>query len=240
MKKTGLFVFLLLITSMVATSQQPGSIRDANAKTRQLDDFQSIDIGGGVDLVLTQGNETAVAVSASNAEYRDRIITKVDKGVLRIYYENNAGLTIGWRNRKLRAYVSVKQLNMLHASGGSDVIIKGKLQANQLKLRLSGGSDLLGELEVQELTVEQTGGSDAHLKGNVANIRIKISSGSDFGGYDLSADYAIIEASGGSDARLTIRKEIYAEASSGSDIDYKGSPSIRRSSASGGSSISRH
>ncbi len=39
-------------------------------------------IGGGIELYLTQGDEEAVAVSASELEFRDRIVTEVKDGDL--------------------------------------------------------------------------------------------------------------------------------------------------------------
>jgi hypothetical protein len=41
----------------------------------QVPSFTGIDIGGGIDLYLSQGEE-AVAVSASEAKYRDKIRTE--------------------------------------------------------------------------------------------------------------------------------------------------------------------
>ena len=48
------------------------TINDPNAEKRQVPSFTGIDIGGGIDLYLSQGEE-AVAVSASEAKYRDKI-----------------------------------------------------------------------------------------------------------------------------------------------------------------------
>jgi hypothetical protein len=48
-----------------------------------------------------------------------------------------------------------------------------------------------------------------------------------------------VEASGGSDAYLTVNKQLKAHASGGSDIHYKGRGAVVESSASGSGSISR-
>jgi len=41
---------------------------------------------------LTQSNEEAVAVSAKDTKYRERIRTEVKDGVLKIWYDND-----GWK-----------------------------------------------------------------------------------------------------------------------------------------------
>ena len=210
-----------------------------NAQARSVGSFHAIKVEDGVDLYLTQGNQEAVAVSASNEEYRDNIVTKVENGVLRIYYGERSGFSITWKNRKLKAYISAKALDEIKASGGSDVIIQGTLTATKLNFDLSGGSDFIGDVKSTELEIEQSGGSDVSISGTATNLKVSGSGGSDFNGYKLVADYVVIHVSGGSDAQLMVNKELYAEASGGSDIDYKGNPDIRHKSSSGGSSVTK-
>jgi hypothetical protein len=217
----------------------PKIINDVNAEPRRVGSFHAIKVEDGIDLYLTQGDEETVVVSANKIEYRNKINTRVENGVLRIYFGDERGLVITWRDRRLRAYISVKKIDALQASGGSDVIVRGTLAADKLKLDFSGGSDFVGTIKANELTVDISGGSDARINGNAVNLKIEASGGSDFKGYDLVSDYAIVEASGGSDAQLTVNKELFAEASGGSDIYFKGNPSVKRSSSSGGSSVSR-
>jgi hypothetical protein len=70
-----------------------------------------------------------VAVSASSDEYRDKIHVEVVNGTLKIFYERDRswGMSINWGNRKLKAYVSVKTLDKLYASGGADVLFENEL-----------------------------------------------------------------------------------------------------------------
>jgi len=87
------------------------TINDPNAQKRQVPSFTGIEVGGGVDLYLSQGAE-AVAVSASETKYRDKIVTEVKNGVLHIWYDANSN----WGGRKLKAYVSFKNLDQLEGS----------------------------------------------------------------------------------------------------------------------------
>jgi hypothetical protein len=159
----------------------------------------------------------------------------VENGVLRIYLDQGWN----WKFKKLRAYVSVKEITKLRASGGSDIIVKDSLRCDKLNIVLSGGSDFAGKVTANFLTVEQSGGSDVNIKGHVVNAKLGASGGSDFKGYELIADYAIIQTSGGSDASITVLKEMAATASGGSGVHYKGNPVVKYRSASGGASISK-
>ena len=228
-----LFSFLLLIGVMTTASAQK-TINDANAQKRNVSGFHAIEVSGGIDLYLSQGDE-AVAVSASKDEYRDRIVTEVKNGVLKIWFDWKSNVRIDWSNRKLKAYVSFKNLDGLHASGGSDVSVDGSIKTPKLSMEISGGSDFKGKVESDELKVHASGGSDVNISGKSARLSIDASGGSDFSGYDFASDICNVDASGGSDVHVTVNKELSANASGGSDIFYKGTGLIRDLKTGGGS-----
>jgi hypothetical protein len=234
---TLLTVFIL--AGMVAIAQNPKVINDANAQKRTVSSFHGIAIHSGVDLYLSQGGDETVAVSASDPEYRDRIVTEVEDGILHIYMDDKWHWNWNWGNRKLKAYVSCKVLDELKASGGSDVYIDETIKSQKLELHLSGGSDLRGKIEVGELTIGQSGGADSYISGSAGQLYVHVSGGSDFHGYDLAADNCHAEASGGSDVYVTVNKELDATASGGSDIHYKGNGSVRDLHTNGSGSVSR-
>jgi hypothetical protein len=230
--KKHLLTPILLLINLMALSQEK-IIYDANAEKREVGNFQSIRVSDGIDLYLSQG-EAGVVVSATEIAQRDKMRTVVENGELKIFV-NGGGFN--WKGRNFKAYVSVKTLNKLRATGGSDIIVQGELKLDKLTLELAGGSDFNGQVAVTDLTVDQNGGSDVHMKGSAVNLRIAAHGGSDFKAEELVAEYAIIEVSGGSDAILTVNKEMAAEASGGSDVKYKGHPVIKYKSATGGGSV---
>jgi len=237
MKRISLLTVFAFMTALTF-AQSPKIINDKNAQTRDVKGFHGVKVSGGIDLYLSQGNE-AVAISASDLDVRDHIRTEVENGILKIYLDNRNGLHWGWHNLKMRAYVSVANLDKLGASGGSDVTIEGGVKSDKLDIDLSGGSDLKGKLTVTDLSIDQSGGSDVDLTGSVTNLDIDASGGSDFDGYELVTDNCRITASGGSDAHVTVNKELNANASGGSDIFYKGNGVIKEMKSSGSSSISK-
>lgn len=234
MKKIIFSVFVLLLT-MSAVAQK--TIHDSNAEARNVSGFHAIEVSGGIDLYLTSGEE-AVAVSAKDKEVRDRIVTEVKDGVLKIYFDWKSGLKLNFRGNSLKAYVSFKNLDKLSASGGSDVLLEGSVQSDKLAIHLSGGSDFKGKVEAGSLVINQSGGSDCNISGKVTDIKIDASGGSDFSGYDLATDNCVIQASGGSDVEITANKEFYAEASGASDVRWKGSAQVKGAKASGAGSVS--
>ena len=212
-------------------------INDPNVEVRNAGSFTGISVRGGIDLYLSPGNE-AVAVSAEKTADRNRIHAEVDKGILKIWYESNSGISIHWgEGKKLKAYVSFKTLRSLSASGGSDVFVDGTIQSNELRVELSGGADFKGKVEIENLRVLQSGGSDVSISGKAATLSVETSGGSDFNGYDLVTEICDLNASGGSDIEITANKELSARATGASDIHYKGAAQVKEAKASGASSV---
>lgn len=229
---------LLVIAFTSVTAQK--TINDANAEKRNVTGFHAIEVGGGIDLYLSQGDE-AVAVSASETKYRDRIKTEVVNGVLKIRYEYEKGLKINWTSGRvqLKAYVSAKELDKINASGGSDVRVEGSLTFAKLELGISGGSDFWGKVAVTDLKANASGGSDIHISGTAKTMNIDVSGGSDFKGFDLTVENCTIDASGGSDVSVTATRELNVDSSGGSDVYYKGAAMIRNVRSSGGGSVKK-
>jgi hypothetical protein len=233
-----LFSFICVAVSLLSFGQDK-VVMDANAQPRSAKGFHAIRISHGIDLYLTQGADEAVAVSASSPDYRNRIMTEVENGVLIIQMEKENGFFWNSGNHKLKAYVSFKTLEQLTASGGSDVFFESEISIAKLDIDLSGGSDLKGRVRITDLSLNQSGGSDVNISGTVSNLKVSASGGSDLKGYDLTADICNLHASGGSDTQITVNKELNINASGGSDVYYKGTGVIRELRTSGSSSVSK-
>jgi len=227
---------LLFVTASFAQNQV---ISDANAQKRSIGSFHAIKVSHAIDLFLSQGNEEAVAVSAKTDEYRDRIKTEVENGVLKIWYDEDGKFWKNTGNKHLKAYVSFKTLDKLTASGASDVVMNGTLKGDALSMNMSGASDFKGSIGVRSLDVDLSGASDATIDGKVEDLVVEASGASEFKGYDLETENCKAHASGASDIKITVNKELNAQASGASGVYYKGNGVIRDLKSSGASSISK-
>lgn len=238
MKKL-LFPFVMLLAFISTLSAQDMMmINDKNAELRSVGSFTGIQVSNAIEVIIKQGNEDAVVVSAGEEKYRSRIKTEVRNGVLFIWYDND-GLKNWWKGdeKKLRAYVSVKNLNLIKASGATDVKIDGMLRGTKLKVELSGASTFKGELRYEDLKMNQSGASDATVKGKVTNLEIDLNGASDFKGFDLVSENCDIQTSGASDVKITVNNEIKVNASGASDVEYKGNAKVSELKTSGASSL---
>jgi len=228
---------VILLGIMVFNLGLFAQINDPNAQVREAKNFHGISVSNAFDVYLNQSNEEAVAVSAASTKDRDMITVEVKSGVLHI------GLHKDWKwnkgNKKLKAYISFKEIDKLIVSGACDVYIAGVLKAESLSINQSGASDVKGKLQVGKLTVDLSGASDMTVTGKATQLSVEASGASDFKGFDLVTETCEARASGASDIKVTVNKELSAQASGASDVKYKGNGVIRDIKSSGSSSVSR-
>lgn len=203
-------------------------------ETRPLAGFNSVAVGGGIDLVLRQGERFVVEVSSDDLA---DIVTEVRAGTLEIRRPKRSSF-FDWSDHG-SVRVTLPSLVSLTASGGSDVETEGTFSGDRLQLVASGGSDLAIDVSVTTLDVKASGGSDVRLAGTARSARAQSSGGSDLNASRLTADEANLNSSGGSDLAITVRNKIVANASGGSDITYTGEPSVVDVNSSGGSDVHR-
>jgi hypothetical protein len=212
------YLFTLLAFSWLATHTiGQKTVYDDKAVKREVGHFHAIEVSTGIEVLITEGNEEALAVSAPDQKWLDRLKTEVSGGVLRIYLENTWDWNVP-KNWKFTVYVSYTQLDELKAS--------------------SGGS-IKGDVKLASLKAKQSSGGFVTLKGEVDKLTVNASSGGFFRGYELSTNYLVADVSSGGGVQVTVNKEVEAEASSGGYVSYKGNAVIRSINVNSGGSVKK-
>ncbi|MBL7737636.1 MAG: DUF2807 domain-containing protein [Chitinophagaceae bacterium] len=229
---------LLALTCYNLLAQK--TISDPNAEKRSVGSFHGIDVGTGIKLILTEGNAEEVAVSADKTEYRDKIITEVVNGILKIRYETKTGaINRKKESKNLRAYVSYKKLDRLGVTTGASVEVSGVLRSASLHLKANTGGTVKGEVAITTLKVDQNTGSKVTLSGNADIFEADGDTGSKFFGEDLKTANCDAEVSTGAQIFITVDKELNAKANTGGHIKYKGQGGIRNIKTNTGGHVTK-
>ena len=238
-KKTAMNKILVLVALLGLSIGAPAQdiIFDENVEVRQVGNFTGIDVSGTISLYLNQGTENALAISAGDPKYNSKIHTDVKDGVLKIWVDGGFWNGMGWANRKLKAYVSVVSPNSITVSGASLVSVSGALQADALKIGVSGASEIKGNFAVQQLNVEVSGASVARLSGSATNALLDASGACKINAYELVAQQCKANASGASNVRISVKEQFNAASSGGANIYYRGNPSVINVNSGAGASI---
>ena len=173
MKKI-LIALLILLTGNLIAQEKTSIIYDENAVPRKVAAFNAISVSSAIDLYLTQSNKTEVAVSASNEDIRDHIITEVVGStlIIRLGEKGTWWSWKKWGNYKTKAYVSIKDIDAITASGASNIHLVNTLESPKIRIKLSGASDFRGNINAGVLLYNLSGASD--YRGEVSANSIDI------------------------------------------------------------------
>jgi len=238
MKK--LYLSLLLLTGVASYLGAQQTINDPNVVKVDVASFHEIEVATGIELFLSAGNVEEVAVSASTTEYRDRIVAKVEDGVLKLYYDSKLkAINKKKESKQLKAYVSYRQLDKLNANTGALVKIQGVLKTTALELNVNTGAQVMGEVEIQNLSVKQNTGSQVSLTGKAEQLKVDGDTGSKFKGEGMATQSCDVTVSTGANVTIDAEKEIMVKASTGGIVKYKGNAAIREIKTSTGGTVKK-
>jgi hypothetical protein len=233
-------IILLFATAwfgLIAMAQKE-IVVDPNASLRTVaGQFNAIKVSGGIDLFLSQSENMAIAVSAGNENIKEGIKTVIEDGTLKIFYKGETG----WnkKDRKLRVYVSFKDIQKIEASGSCNVVVAGSINTEALAIEMSGACDFSGKLNAAVLKLNLSGASDVKISGTARTVDIESTGASDVKAYGLVTEICKVKASGASDIFITVNSELSASASGASDISYKGNAQVKEQHSSGAASVSK-
>jgi hypothetical protein len=198
---------------------------------RQVGHFNAISISNGLDLILSQDSVEKLSVEADE-NLQNMIKTEISGGELKIYTTGHIS-----HASAMKIYLKMKSINSLEASSGADVRTASELSLASFKIAASSGADIKLALSCSDLQAESTSGSDLSLSGKTTKFTVQSSSGSDINAEKLISENCSVDASSGSDVKVSVSKKINAHASSGSDITVNGNPAERDIEKSSGGSV---
>lgn len=237
MKTVKSLIILMLVAAVGINTAAFAGNRD-KTENRNVKNFRGIKVSTGIDLYLTMGNSEEVKIVADD-DIIDDIVTEVKNGTLHIYLEkNNNWFNWGRLTETRKAYVTVKQLESIDASSGSDVRSENTLKGDELDIEASSGSDVYLDIVYKNVSLKTSSGSDAKLSGKAKYFTASASSGSDIVARDLETEKCNVKASSGSDATVNVSDELVAKASSGADVRYYGNPKTKDTDESSGGDVS--
>ncbi len=201
--------------------------------------ISGLDVSAGINVFLTQGSTESVRIEAKGLE-DDEVISEQRGGKLVLSIRRQGGWkSIFGRNNYVKAYVTVKNLTSIEVSSGAELEGETNLAADDLTLTTSSGAEVKLGVKVNRLTVSVSSGADVTLSGSAAKLTASSSSGAELDADKLIADVCYAEASGGGDARVYGKKELYLRASGGGDLTYSGPGQLVSRKTSGGGDINR-
>ena len=197
------------------------------SQTRQLADFNAIEINYPVELTVQQGIANSLTVTADN-NLIPQLATRVSGSTL--YIENSQP---DWTRRvtptrPVVIRMTVKDLQQVDFPSAGTLTV-GKLQTVSLDLSISGaGSVALSNLTTHNLTVNLSGAGNISASGSADALTMDISGFGSFHGADLASQTAAITISGAGNATVWAKTSLNVEISGTGSVSYYGAPQVSR------------
>ena len=191
--------------------------------TRKLEKFTAISASEGIDVTLVKGSSYEAKITASGIEMED-VLTEVSGGRLKIHLDGG-----NHRNIDVNVEVTFVSLNEIKASSAADIKSSSVIEADMLEIDASSAADI--DLKIKDASSS----ADITLSGTADKQNVDISSAADYKAFELVSKEGDISASSAADANVNVTESLYASASSGASVRYKGNPDkVKEHSSSGG------
>lgn len=196
--------------------------------------FTKIESNSGIDVMVEQSETVEVEVEADDNIVK-HITTKVENGVLVISCDESIDSATSMIVR-----VKMPEISGLEATSGSSIKTNSTLKGTTIAVKSSSGSEITAALEYETVTSESSSGSSLSLSGKALKLTTDSSSGSEINAGGLIANDIISEASSGSSTDVHPLVSLNAKASSGSSVDYSGTPKTVTEEETSGGDVSKN
>jgi len=222
---------LLLISSSCDTGiSGNGNVAE---RTEEVGAFSRVVISGNFDVYLRQGDTPELRF-------------EMDENLLDIIEVRESGrtLTVGStvniiRAKKKSVYLTVKELEKLDLSGAVDLEGNGTITTGSLSLFSSGAVKIDLELQADRIRLDLSGASDCNLQGKTGELEVSLTGAGDLNAIDLIARDVRLDLSGAGHGRVFASEKLDVEISGVGSVRYRGDPAHINKNISGLGSIKR-
>lgn len=209
-------VFAIFILGTTLQAQEKGN-KTVTIETRDLPPFESIEAGGSLTVFIQISDVQEVRVE-TDENLQNNVKAEVKDGTLLIKSNSLKDAT------KLNAYIKMTSLELLKASGATDVKSESLIQSDELVVVANGASSVYLEVDAQYLESIVSGAADLTLTGSAATHNLVASGAASIKAKNLVTKKTMYNVSGASDATVNVTDELTGEKKGAADITWVGNP----------------
>jgi hypothetical protein len=233
MYKKRLITILLFLVVLTLTACNAGMIKgsgDLITETRQVSNFDRIDLSGVGEVIVTQGGSESLSIETDDNVMK-HIKVEVKNGTLTLGFEEGFNLIAPSR---LVFYVGVDDLNGLTVSGSGDVE-SDRVETDRLDVTVSGSGDVqIADLTASDVKANISGSGEISLDGEAAAQDASISGSGKYLAGDVCSASVKVSVNGSGDATVCATETLDSNISGSGSVNYYGQPSINSSGSGSG------
>ena len=236
------------IVLMLSGCTPPGPV---TTKNFDISGFDEVESSGGWTVEIIPSENYSVSVTANDNLF-NYVQVSLSGKTLKI---ETRGFYF-YPGATLKARVTMPGLKGLKFSGASSGIVHGfkstgsfeiessgaslldiDVETDKFSTDVSGAGRIKGRLKAANADIHASGAGHINLEGSADTASLEVSGGSSVTMPDFTVMDASVNLSGGSHASLTVNRQLDANLSGGSRLDYGGNPTLRKVNVSGGASL---
>jgi len=232
-KKNYFSVLLLLAIMLTVAGCNAGLVRgsgDLITETRQVSNFDSIELNGVGEVIITQGGGESLSIETDDNVMKYLKVV-VENGTLKLGFEEGFKPITPTR---LVFAVGVDDLTSMTISGSGDIEAE-TLETDRLDVTVSGSGDVrIAALTTGDVRTDISGSGEVSLAGDASAQDVTISGSGKYLSGDLCSESVKMNVSGSGDATVCATETLDTNISGSGSVNYYGKPSINSSGSGSG------
>lgn len=212
-----------------------GTLAAQQSEVREVGSFRGIRAAEGIDVFLDRGERESVRVDVSGNTELSHVVTEVSGTYLKIHLREGRFR----RNINAKVYVTYREIDRISASSAANVYSEDVIRTRNLAVECASAASIVLAVDVDEIETDVSSAGDAELKGKANKAEFTVSSAGEIDAYDLKAGVATVNGSSAGSAKIHVLNELYAEATSGASIRFRGNPAKSRTDSRSGGSVKK-
>ena len=236
-----LIMFILILAgitiSLIYVRIQFGNIDETlgsgivTTEQRQLNEFDGLRVSGNFNVAIHVDHSNMLVIETDD-DLMEFVNTAITDNTLVVDFLLRPAI-----HKTIDINLYVNEISSIEVLAGAWVSSEDTLNTVFFRHILGSGANSNLLIHVDSLHLESSSGSLSTLKGSARTIITEVSSGAQVRATELTAEFVDVQASSGANVHVNAQKELTANASSGSNIGYTGSPATQNFSTSGGGSV---
>jgi hypothetical protein len=187
-------------------------------ENRAVSGFDGIKVSTSVDVVVQQGDQFKVEVTADD-NLIQYIKTKVDGSKLDIAIEG----VNSYSTSNIQVFVIMPKIKSLQSSSSSSIESKTILNSDeQISLTANSSSEINVQITAPKVIADASSSADINASGTTQTIEAEASSSASINFTNLKAEVVTAKASSSADINVFCSVQLNAKASSSGSVNYKG------------------
>ncbi|RLD68042.1 MAG: hypothetical protein DRI84_00875 [Bacteroidetes bacterium] len=219
-----IYTSLIILTFSISLFAQ-------NEASLRIEDFNRLEISQPLNIYLHQSDSSYILLQGKDVD-ASKIEVDIQDEKLFLNVKGSA-------NMNSQIHIYTKDFREIEVSTASNIHTEGQLKGEQLKIKVSGASNVKLNIDYTALNVFITGASDLWVFGRADTLNLVCSGASDFDSYGTKNIFSRVEVSGASDVNVNPDSTLIAELTGASELRFKKEPKQKFIKATGSSEYSR-